>query len=259
MNTQTAIKETSAATDHEIVSSEEWLMARKALLAKEKELTRLRDELSRQRLELPWEKVRKSYVFEGAKGKESLADLFEERSQLIVYHFMFGPDWPEGCTSCSMVADHLDASVIHLAQRDVTLVVASRARREQIETFQKRMGWHFNWVSAYETDFNRDYRVSFTKEEMADGAKPYNYGSSGSPSTEAHGISVFYKDTEGDIFHTYSAYARGVEEMLGVYSYLDLAPKGRDEGNLPYPMAWVRHHDHYEASPSACCSGEEHG
>jgi predicted dithiol-disulfide oxidoreductase (DUF899 family) len=262
MNTQTAnLEETSTVTavaGHPIVSPEEWLQARKTLLAKEKEFTRLRDELSRQRRELPWEKVEKNYVFEGPKGKESLADLFQGRSQLIVYHFMFGPDWPEGCPSCSMVADHFDGSLVHLAQRDVTLVVASRARREQIEAFQKRMGWHFKWVSSFENDFNRDYRVSFTKDEMAPGAKPYNYGSSGFPSDEAPGISVFIKDAEGDVFHTYSAYARGIEELLGVYTHLDFAPKGRDEDNLPYPMAWVRHHDRYEASASACCSGEEH-
>jgi predicted dithiol-disulfide oxidoreductase (DUF899 family) len=258
MNTQTETNVVTAGTEHPIVSPGEWLQARKGLLAKEKEFTRLRDELSRQRRELPWEKVEKNYVFEGPKGKESLADLFEGRSQLIVYHFMFGPDWPEGCPSCSMVADHFDGSLAHLAQRDVTLVVASRARREQIEAFQKRMGWHFKWVSANGTDFNRDYRVSFTKEEIADGAKPYNYGSSGFPSDEAPGISVFTKDAEGDIFHTYSAYARGIEELLGVYSFLDFSPKGRDEDNLPYPMAWVRHHDRYEGSACAHCSGEEH-
>ncbi len=159
MNSQTL--ETITST-HQVVSPDEWLAARKALLAKEKELTRLRDELSRQRRELPWEKVEKPYVFEGPKGKESLADLFDGRSQLIVYHFMFGPEWPEGCPSCSMVADHLEGSVVHLAQRDVTLVVASRARRERIEEFRKRMGWNFKWVSSNGSDFNHDYRVSFT-------------------------------------------------------------------------------------------------
>jgi predicted dithiol-disulfide oxidoreductase (DUF899 family) len=259
MNTLTETNVAAAETEHPIVSPGEWLQARKSLLAKEKEFTRLRDELSRQRRELPWEKVEKNYVFEGPKGKESLADCFEGRSQLIVYHFMFGPDWPEGCPSCSMVADHFDGSLIHLVQRDVTLVAVSRARREQIEAFQKRMGWHFKWVSSNGTDFNRDHHVSFTPEELAQGAKPYNYGSSGFPSDEAPGVSVFIKDAQGEIFHTYSAYARGVEELLGVYSFLDFTPKGRDEANLPYPMAWVRHHDRYEASAaSACCSGEEH-
>ena len=253
--------QTTVATAPTIVSPEEWVLARKKLLAKEKELTRLRDELSRQRRELPWEKVEKSYVFDGPNGRETLADLFGGRSQLIVYHFMFGPDWQEGCPSCSMVADHLDGSRVHLAQRDVTLAVVSRARPAQIEAFQKRMGWSFKWVSSYENDFNRDYHVSFTKEEMAEGKVPYNYGLNAFPSEEAPGVSVFVK--EGDeIFHTYSAYARGVEELLGVYRFLDFAPKGRDEESLPFPMAWVRHHDRYEPeaplkAASACCAGEE--
>lgn len=255
MNAQTL---NATAATHGIVSPEEWLQARKRLLEKEKEFTRMRDELSRQRRELPWERVEKRYVFEGPDGRETLADLFGGRSQLIVYHFMFGPDWPEGCPSCSMVADHFDGSVVHLAQRDVTLVAVSRARPGQIAAFQKRMGWRFQWVSSYENDFNRDYRVSFTPEELAPGSAPYNYGSSGFPSEEAPGVSVFFKDEEGEIFHTYSAYARGVEELLGVYRFLDFAPKGRDEGGLPYPMAWVRHHDRYEPAAQAapCCSGE---
>jgi predicted dithiol-disulfide oxidoreductase (DUF899 family) len=258
MNAQTL---NATAATHEIVSPEEWLQARKRLLEKEKEYTRLRDELSRRRRELPWEKVEKEYVFEGPAGKTSLTDLFDGRGQLIVYHFMFGPDWPEGCSSCSMVADHLDRSVVHLAQRDVTLAVVSRARREQIEAFQKRMGWRFNWVSSYENDFNRDYRVSFTPDEMGRGNAPYNYGSSGFPREEAHGVSVFLKDKEGEIFHTYSTYARGAEELLGVYTYLDFTPKGRDEDSLPHPMAWIRHHDRYEpaARPAACCAGEARG
>lgn len=247
-------------TTHEIVSPEEWLLARKNLLAKEKELTRLRDELSRQRREMPWEKVEKRYVFDGPDGQETLADLFGGRSQLIVYHFMFGPDWPEGCPSCSMVADHLEGSRVHLAQRDATLVVASRARREQIEAFQKRMGWRFKWVSSHESDFNRDYHVSFTPEEMARGKVQYNYGLNEFPSNEAPGVSVFIKDGNGEVFHTYSAYARGVEELLGVYRFLDFTPKGRDEAELSFPMAWVRHHDRYapaEVPVAACCAGEE--
>lgn len=240
----------------EIVSPEEWVLARKKLLEKEKEFTRLRDELARRRRELPWEKVEKRYVFQGPDGEETLADLFEGRSQLIVYHFMFGPEWPEGCPSCSMAADHFDRSVVHLAERDVTLVAVSRARLPQIEAFQKRMGWRFKWVSSYGNDFNRDYRVSFTRDEMAQGKVPYNYGLNAFPSEEAPGASVFYKDGNGDVFHTYSAYARGVEELLGVYSLIDWTPKGRDEGDLPYPMAWVRHHDRYEQAPAAaCCSG----
>lgn len=228
---------------HKVVSNAEWLEASKTLLAKEKELTRLRDELSRQRRELPWEKVDKKYIFDGPKGKETLADLFDGRSQLVIYHFMFGPEWEAGCPSCSLVADNLDQNVVHLAQRDVTLVAASLSK---IEPFKKRMGWGFKWVSAYRSDFNYDYRVSFTKEEMARG-KYYNFGTSGHPSEEAPGISVFYQEEDGGIFHTYSSYARGVESLLGVYSALDLVPKGRDEDALSFPMAWVRHHDRYEA------------
>lgn len=243
----------------EIVSPEEWVLARKQLLEKEKEFTRLRDELARQRRELPWEKVEKGYVFEGPNGKETLAELFGGRSQLIVYHFMFGPEWPEGCPSCSMAADHFDGSLVHLAQRDVTLAAVSRAPMAQIEAFQKRMGWRFKWVSSHGNDFNRDYRVSFAKDEMAQGKVQYNYGLNEYPREEAHGVSVFYKDKNGDVFHTYSTYARGVEELLGVYSLIDWTPKGRDEGDLPYPMAWVRHHDRYEQAPApACCSGAKH-
>jgi predicted dithiol-disulfide oxidoreductase (DUF899 family) len=246
------------ATEHEVVSPEEWVVARKQLLDKEKEFTRLRDELSQKRRELPWERVDKQYVFDGPNGQETLADLFGGHSQLIVYHFMFGPEWPEGCPSCSMVADHFDGSLVHLAQRDVTMVVVSRARQGHINTFQQRMGWRFKWVSSHENDFNRDYHVSFTKDEMAQGKVQYNFGLNTFPSEEAPGVSVFYKDGDGAIYHTYSSYARGVEELLGVYTYLDFAPKGRDEESLPFPMAWVRHHDRYETSASACCSGEKH-
>jgi predicted dithiol-disulfide oxidoreductase (DUF899 family) len=247
----------SLAPEHTIVSSEEWVAARKKLLEKEKELTKLQDELTRHRRALPWEKVEKRYVFEGPDGEETLADLFAGRSQLIVYHFMFGPDWPEGCPSCSMVADHLGGSLVHLAQRDVTLAVVSRARQPQIDAFRERMGWRFKWVSSFGNDFNRDYRVSFTPGEMAEGKVHYNYGLNAFPSEEAPGASVFYKDGNGDIFHTYSTYARGVEDFLGVYSYLDFTPKGRDEDSLAHPMAWVRHHDRYEeAVAHACCAGE---
>ena len=189
MNTQTQTTR--------IVSPEEWVTARKELLAKEKELTRLRDEISRERRELPWEKVEKSYVFEGPDGKETLADLFGGRSQLIVYHFMFGPEWQEGCPSCSMVGDHLGGSLAHLGQRDVTLVAVSRARLPQIEEFRKRMGWGFKWVSSHGSDFNRDYRVSFTKDEMAQGKVRYNYLFQEFPADEAPVVSVFYKDEDG--------------------------------------------------------------
>lgn len=230
--------------NNKTVSRNEWIEIRKQLLEREKELTRLQDKLSLERRQLPWLKVEKNYVFDGPKGKETLADLFDGRSQLFVYHFMFGPDWEEGCPSCSMVADHMDGSVAHLAQRDVTLAAVSRAPLSKIEAYKMRMGWRFEWVSSYNNDFNHDYRVSFTKDEIAKG-KYYNYGTSEFPSEEAHGTSVFYKDEAGEVFHTYSSYARGPEPLLGVYSYLDLVPKGRDEDAFPFPMAWVRHHDRY--------------
>jgi len=230
---------------HKIVSREEWLEARKAHLAKEKEFTRLRDELSRQRRELPWLKVEKNYVFDGPKGKETLADLFDGRGQLIVYHFMLGPGWKEGCKSCSFVSDHIDGAVVHLAQRDVTLLAISRAPLPEIEAFKKRMGWRFKWVSSYGNDFNFDYHVSFTKDEMAKGKVYYNYEMQEFGSEEGPGVSVFYKDGAGDIFHTYSSYARGLDMLVGAYNYLDLVPKGRDEDALSFTMAWVRHHDKY--------------
>lgn len=227
-----------------VVTRAEWLVARKELLKKEKELTRLRDELGRQRRELPWVKVEKNYVFDGPKGKESLADLFGDKSQLIVYHFMFGPDWKEGCPSCSFNMDHTDGALAHLAQRDVSFVAISPAPFVNIEPFQKRMGWRFKWVSSNGNDFNRDYRVSFTKDELAKGAC-YNFDTSSFPSEEAPGISVFYKSAAGEVFHTYSTYARGTEGTVNTYNYLAFVPKGRDEEGLPFPMAWVRHHDRY--------------
>ena len=230
-----------------VVSPAEWLAARKQFLVKEKEFTRLRDELARERRELPWERVEKQYVFESPSGKKSLADLFDGRSQLVVYHFMFGPEWKEGCPSCSMAADTFDGAFAHLAQRDVTFVAVSRATLPQIESFKQRMDWRFPWVSSNANDFNRDYHVSFTKDELAKGKVDYNYGLNAFPSDEAPGLSVFYKDPSGEIFHTYSAYARGLDELLGPYVFLDRVPKGRDEDNiLPHPMAWVRHHDKYE-------------
>lgn len=227
-----------------IVSETEWLEERKKLLLREKEFTRLGDRLSAEKRKLPWVKVGKEYVFDGPQGKETLAGLFAGRSQLLVYHFMFGPDWEEGCPVCSMVADNFDANAVHLAQRDVSLVVVSRARLSQIEPFKKRMGWKFKWVSSYENDFNHDYRVSFTDDDVAKG-NYYNFNTSGFPQEEAPGLSVFYKDESGNIFHTYSCYARGGEFLIGPYSYLDLVPKGRDEAGLPFTMAWVRHHDRY--------------
>ncbi|HEV2399881.1 MAG TPA: DUF899 domain-containing protein [Candidatus Sulfotelmatobacter sp.] len=236
---------TMEKTTAKVVNRTEWLAARKELLAKEKEFTRLRDELSRERREMPWEKVEKKYVFEGPNGKQTLADLFDGRSQLIVYHFMLGPGWKEGCPSCSFLADAFDSAVIHLAQRDTTFVAISRAPLREIEAFQKRMGWKFKWLSSNGTDFNYDYRVSFTKEEIASGKPFYNYGTIFFPSEEGPGLSVFYKK-DGEVFHTYSTYARGLDILLPTYNFLDMTAKGRDEAEMkPHAMAWVRHHDRY--------------
>jgi predicted dithiol-disulfide oxidoreductase (DUF899 family) len=232
-------------TNHKIVSPAEWVAARMDLLRKEKEFTRLRDQLSQQRRELPWEKVEKQYVFDGPSGKETLADLFNGKSQLAVYHFMLGPDWPEGCPSCSFISDHLDGMIVHLGARDVSMVVISRAPLPQIEAFKKRMGWQFKWVSSSGNDFNFDYHVSFSAEEKAKGQVYYNYEMMEFPSEEAPGASVFYKNEAGEVFHTYSSYARGLDILVGTYNFLDLTPKGRDEDGLSHSMAWVRHHDKY--------------
>jgi predicted dithiol-disulfide oxidoreductase (DUF899 family) len=183
---------------------------------------------------------------DGPDGKGTLANVFDGRSQLMVYHFMFGPAWERGCPSCSFLSDHIDGANWHLPQRDVVLLAVSRAPLSEIEAFKQRMGWRFKWVSSYGNDFNRDVHVSFTSDEMAQGEVYYNYGVTGFPSEEAPGISVFYKDPSGAVFHTYSAYARGLDMLVGAYNYLDLAPKGRDEAALPWTMAWVRHHDRYE-------------
>jgi len=231
-------------TVHAVVSNEEWLQARKALLEQEKALTRQRDELSRKRREMPWVKVEKNYVFEGPYGPETLSDLFAGRSQLIIYHFMLGPNWEEGCRSCSFLGDHFDPTRIHLAHRDVTFAVVSRAPMAGIQAFQKRMGWRFHWVSAYGGDFQRDYGVHFTKEELASEVT-YNYHKTRFDAEEAPGLSVFYKDEAGAIFHTYSTYARGLDPLVGTYQFLDLVPKGRDEDGLAFTMSWVRHHDKY--------------
>jgi predicted dithiol-disulfide oxidoreductase (DUF899 family) len=228
-----------------VVSPADWLTARKQLLAKEKEFTRLRDELSRQRREMPWEKVEKKYVFEGANGQETLADLFAGRSQLIVYHFMFGPGWKEGCPSCSFLADAFDSAVIHLAQRDTTFVAISRATLPEIDLFKKRMGWKFKWVSSNGSDFNYDYQVSTGNGETAGNKVYYNYTLTEFPSDERPGLSVFFKK-DADVFHTYSTYARGLDILLPTYNFLDMTAKGRDEADMkPHAMAWVRHHDRY--------------
>jgi len=229
---------------HAVVSQGEWLEARKTLLAKEKEFTHRRDALSAARRDLPWVKIDKAYVFDGPAGKETLADLFGGKSQLLVYHFMLGPGWVQGCPSCSFLADHFDGANIHLGQRDVNLVAVSRAPLAEIEAYQKRMGWKFKWVSSYGNDFNRDFHVSFTPEEKAGGKVEYNYEMTEFPSEEAPGLSAFIKQN-GAVFHTYSSYARGLDILVGAYNFLDLAPKGRDEDALPWSMAWVRRHDEY--------------
>jgi predicted dithiol-disulfide oxidoreductase (DUF899 family) len=228
-----------------IVPEAEWLVARKDLLTREKELARLRDEVSRHRRELPWLKIDKEYLFDGPEGKETLADLFDGRSQLIVYHFMLGPGWEEGCKSCSYLADHFDGPNWHLPHRDVTLVVVSRAPLPEIEPYKKRLGWRFKWLSSHGSDFNFDYHVSFTAEEVAKGKIYYNYEMT-EGGEEQPGISVFYKDKNGDVFHTYSTYARGLDILIGTYHFLDLTPLGRQE-KKGEGMDWVRRHDRYDA------------
>ena len=232
--------------NHKVVSRDEWLTARKGLLGKEKEFTRLRDQLSAERRELPWIKVEKPYVFDAPRAKETLADLFDGRSQLIVYHFMFHRSWNEGCPRCSFWADNFNGIIVHLNYRDVTMVAISKATFEKLAAYKKRMGWTFKWLSSTDNDFNRDYHVSFTPEEMQKGEMYYNYTTTKFPAEEAPGISVFYRDEAGGIFHSYSCYARGLDMLNGAYHYLDLVPNGRDEDNLSYAMAWLRRHDQYE-------------
>jgi predicted dithiol-disulfide oxidoreductase (DUF899 family) len=230
---------------HRIVSRNEWIEARIQLLKQEKELTRLRDQLSAQRRDLPWVHVEKDYAFEGPKGKTSLIDLFGGKTQLIVQHFMFGPDWDAGCKSCSFWADNFDGIVVHLQQRDIAFAAVSQAPFGRIEQYRKRMGWDFNWVSCFGSDFNHDCNVSFTPEEIAAGEIYYNYTSRQSSMTELPGISVFATDVQGNVFHTYSCYERGLDMMNAAYHYIDLVPKGRDEASLSFPQAWVRRHDEY--------------
>jgi predicted dithiol-disulfide oxidoreductase (DUF899 family) len=229
---------------HKIVSQEEWLAAHRAHLAEEKALTHARDALSRKRRELPWVKVDKTYTFDTDQGRQTLADLFDGRSQLIVYHFMMGPDWDEGCTGCSFLSDHVDGALVHLAQRDVTYVAVSRAPIAKIDAFRKRMGWKFRWVSSLGSDFNYDYYVSFTPEQRAQHKLFYNFTTIDSEMDELPGLSVFYKDEAGDIYHTYSSYGRGGEPLIGTYTYLDLTPKGRNETRGM--MEWLHHHDRYD-------------
>ena len=238
---------TRAVDNPKVVSREQWLVARKKLLAREKQFTRERDIIAAERRQLPWVKVEKNYVFDSPSGKKSLPDLFNGKSQLIVYHLMFGPEWQEACPSCSFNMDHTDGALVHLAQRDVSFAAVSRAPISKIEAFKKRLGWKFDWVSSYGNDFNYDYHVSFTPKQMAKGKVEYNFDLVAFPGTEAPGISVFHKDKDGNIFHAYSAYARGTESTMNAYNYLDYVPKGRDEGSLRFTMSWLRHHDRYES------------
>jgi predicted dithiol-disulfide oxidoreductase (DUF899 family) len=241
---------------HDVVSREEWIEARKAHMAHEKEFTRARDRLAEQRRALPWVKVDKDYVFDGANGRVRLADLFKGRPQLVVQHVMFAPDWNEACKSCSFWADGFERIIPHLAARDTTMVAISRAPLEKLDTFKRRMGWTFDWLSSSGNDFNYDFGVSFTPERIEAGGN-YNFGTTAFGGEEAPGISVFYRDEVGNIFHTYSCYARGLDMMNAAYHYLDLTPLGRHEEGLPYPMDWVRLRDQYQPAPvqASCCRG----
>jgi predicted dithiol-disulfide oxidoreductase (DUF899 family) len=234
---------------HKVVSREQWIEARKAHMAHEKEFTRARDRLAEERRALPWVKVDKDYVFDGPNGKVKLADLFKGRPQLVVQHFMFAPDWDAGCKSCSFWADGFERMIPHLAARDTTLVAVSRAPRPKLDAFKQRMGWTFDWYSS-EGDFNYDFAVSFTPEEIKAGHRSYNFGTSGFGGEEAPGISVFYRDEAGNIFNTYSCFARGLDMMNAAYHYLDLTPLGRHEQGLPYPMDWLRLRDQYQPAPT---------
>jgi predicted dithiol-disulfide oxidoreductase (DUF899 family) len=246
MSTMTAAG--APAAHPRVVSRDQWLRERTAVLAEEKELTRRRDALAAKVRGLPWVKVDKSYTFEGPTGKVSLADLFGPHSQLIVYHFMFDPTWSQGCKSCSFIADHYNPLVVHLAERDIALVTISKAPLAKIDAFRARMGWTFPWVSAAHTDFGRDFGVSFTDQELADGTSVYNFTGKPGPIRELPGLSVFAKDARGDVYHTYSTFGRGLEDFLTAYRYIDLTPKGRDE-TITGGMGWLRHHDRYDGSP----------
>lgn len=232
-------------TEHRIVDHDEWLARRKAFLVREKEFNRARDELSAARRELPWERVNKKYTFQTIEGPRTLAELFDGRRQLLVYHFMFGPDWEVGCPSCSLLADSFERNIIHLAQRDITMLAVSRAPLEKLEAYKRRMGWTFSWASSYGSDFNWDYDVSFRPEDLAKNDVDYNYVRGAFPSDEGPGLSAFYRDDDGAVYHTYSTFARGLDMFIGAYHLMDVAPLGRDEDKLEYTMAWVRRRDEY--------------
>jgi predicted dithiol-disulfide oxidoreductase (DUF899 family) len=237
---------TTTINQPNVTTPEKWLTARLALLHEEKEFTRQRDRLARRRRELPWVKLTKEYTFDSPRGRVTLADLFEDRSQLMIQHFMLGSGWEEGCKSCSFMMDHFNPSIPHLNARDVSFAAISHAPLAEIMPFKQRMGWDVTWVSSAGTDFNFDFHVSFTEEELARGKVEYNYTQREFPYEEAPGISVFTRDADGSLYHTYSTYGRGVEVVMATYDLLDLVPKGRDEDGLEYGMEWVRHHDRYE-------------
>jgi predicted dithiol-disulfide oxidoreductase (DUF899 family) len=249
----------TATIPHPVVTRDRWIAERKALLAQEKELTRLRDRVAQDRRALPWVRMDDElYVFDTPQGPRRLSELFQGRRQLLVQHFMLGPGWVQGCKSCSFMADHLDGMAIHLAHRDITLLVVSRAPLAEIQRFHARMGWKFDWVSSNASDFNRDFHVSFEPQDRVDGEVYYNFHMTPFPQTEAPGISVFCRDDAGRVFHTYSTFGRGVEVMMGAYNLIDLTPMGRDEQDMAYGMEWVRHHDRYEeatAPVASCCGG----
>lgn len=233
-------------TDHRVVSREEWLRERIELLDAEKKFTRERDELNRKRRELPWVRIEQDYRFTSTDGEKSLADLFGDRGQLLVYHFMFGPDWEQGCPSCSFWIDNFDGVQAHLAARDISLVLISRAELSKLQAYRERMGWNVEWVSSHGTTFNADFAVSFTPEQMEGEDNFYNFGKNRFPSSEGPGASAFIKDGDGTVFHTYSTYARGLDMLNGAYHLMDIAPRGRDEDSLDYRQAWIRRHDQYE-------------
>ncbi len=237
--------ETAAAPSHRVVDRESWLKERLALLAEEKAFTRQRDRLAEKVRAMPWVKVDKAYTFDGPSGRNTLSDLFGTRSQLMIYHFMFDPTWSQGCMSCSLIADHYNGLVVHLAHRDISFVTLSKAGVDQIEKFRSRMGWTFPWLSAGGTDFSRDFGVSFTDEELADERTVYNFNRRPYPVREMPGLSVFIKGASGDIYHTYSSFGRGLEDYMSIYRYIDVTPRGRDEAPNA-GMAWLRHHDRYE-------------
>jgi predicted dithiol-disulfide oxidoreductase (DUF899 family) len=256
MNTATPF---AASVRHPVASPADWLVQRQALLAREKELTHLRDQVARERRALPWVRLDKAYTFDTLHGPRTLAQLFDGRRQLMVQHFMLAPGWEQGCKSCSFMTDHLEGAQVHLRQRDLTVLLVSRAPLPEIERFRRRMGWNLNWVSSAGNDFNLDFHVSFPPQARVDGEVVYNYGRVAFPQEEAPGISFFARDDAGEVFHTYSTFGRGVEVMMGTYHLLDMAPAGRGEDGDAHGMAWVRHHDRYEtaaapAPAASCCA-----